>query len=163
MPIILSISKLSEEKKVQHNILHSGSVCWNPTRSNLSITFLFICNLSYRYVAVSEFLYQHLHLFNHRPRQQRALNVYENLFWHTGITFFSNLINKSINQTLKRSINQTSIGLAIRQVPERHDVQGGHEDEHVKVCDGVKELGRPELGDVAGKRVEVLHNIDRKS
>ena len=68
-----------------------------------------------------------------------------------------------INQTLKRSINQTSIGLAIRQVPERHDVQGGHEDEHVKVCDGVKELGRPELGDVAGKRVEVLHNIDRKS
>ena len=158
MPIILTISKLSEEKKVQHNILHSGSVCWNPTRSNLSITFLFICNLNYRYVAVSEFLYQHL--FNHRTRQQSALNVYENLFWHTGITFFS---NQSINQTLKRSINQTSIGLAIRQVPERHDVQGGHEDEHVKVCDGVKELGRPELGDVAGKRVEVLHKIDRKS
>ena len=162
MPIILSISKLSEEKKVQHNILHSGSVCWNPTRSNLSITFLFICNVNYRYVTVSEFLYQHLHFFNHRTRQQSALNVYENLFWHTGITFFS---NQSINQTLKRSINQTSIGLAIREVPvpERHDVQGGHEDEHVKVCDGVKELGGPELGDVAGKRVEVLHNIDRKS
>ena len=40
--------------------------------------------------------------------------------------------------------------------PERHDIQGGHEDKHMKVGHKLWELGVLELTDVSCKGVEVL-------
>lgn len=41
-------------------------------------------------------------------------------------------------------------------LPERHDIQGGHEYKHVKVGHKLWELGVLELTDVSRKGVEVL-------